>query len=76
MMARIKVRCPAGVEYSFAMGEEFSQAVRLGSITAAWEVFHRRNNVWLPMALHPLFRKLDASDRRGLPSQPSGRPTT
>jgi hypothetical protein len=44
------------------MGEEFLQVVRLGSITAAWEVFHQRNKVWLPMALHPLFRKLDAPD--------------
>ena len=61
-MARIKVRCPAGVEYSFAMGEEFLQVVRLGNITAAWEVFHRRKSIWLPMALHPLFRKLDAPD--------------
>ncbi len=57
-MARMKVRCPAGVEYSFAIGEEFSQVVRLGSITAAWEVFHEMKGVWLPMALHPLFRKL------------------
>lgn len=61
-MARIKVRCPAGIEYTFAMGEEFSQVVRLGSITAAWEVFHKSKSVWLPMALHPLFRQLGVSD--------------
>ena len=59
-MARIKVRCPAGVEYSFSMGEEFAQIIRLGSITAAWEVFHEMKHIWLPMALHPLFRTLSS----------------
>jgi hypothetical protein len=73
-MARIKVRCPAGIEYTFAMGEEFSQVVRLGSITAAWEVFHKSKSVWLPMALHPLFRQLAVADSHGSPNDSKAGP--
>lgn len=68
-MPRIKVRCPEGVEYSFPIGEEFSQVVRLGSITAAWEVFHQTKRVWLPMALHPLFRRLSIRGGHALVSE-------
>ena len=75
-MARIKVRCPEGVEYSFPMGEEFSQVVRLGSITAAWEVFHEMKRVWLPMALHPLFRRRDACYGHELLTDLQSGPTT
>lgn len=59
-MVRIRLRHPNGGQYSFQSDEEFERALDGGRITDAWQVFHARGGVWLPVHLHPAVR------RRGL----------
>ena len=54
-MAEIKVRNDAGSEFCFSTVEEFAAAIRSGSVTAAWEVFHAAAQRWLPVTRHPAF---------------------
>lgn len=57
-MTIVKVRSPDGSELAFHTNEEFCDAVGMGSITAAWEIFHERRGHWLPIAVHPAFQAL------------------
>lgn len=54
-VSHIKVRNPAGSEYSFGTVEEFTHAIQSGGITAEWEVYHARGHRWLPVTQHPVF---------------------
>jgi hypothetical protein len=55
-VSRIKVRNPAGGEYSFSTREEFDHALAGGHITAEWEIFHSTSNRWLSVSVHPAFQ--------------------
>lgn len=55
-MVRIRLRHPNGGQYSFETAAEFERALAGGRITDAWQVFHARSGVWLPVHLHPAFR--------------------
>ncbi|MBK6781440.1 MAG: hypothetical protein IPG75_18175 [Gemmatimonadetes bacterium] len=66
-MARIRLRHPNGGQYSFESEEEFERALDGGRITQAWQVFHARGGTWLPLSLHPAFRR-----RRVVPEDSRG----
>lgn len=55
-MTRIKVRSPAGREYTFVTPIEFLHALEGGRITAAWSIYHQSAGRWLPIMRHPAFR--------------------
>ena len=68
-VSHIKVRNPAGSEYSFGTVEEFTHAIQSGGITADWEIYHATGKRWLPITRHPVFlgratRKVSAGEGR------------
>ena len=68
-MSYLKLRNPAGSEYSFGTVEEFAHAVQSGGITADWEVYHATGRRWLPITRHPVFmgrspRKVTVGEER------------
>lgn len=68
-MSYLKLRNPAGSEYSFGTVEEFAHAVQSGGITADWEIYHATGQRWLPITRHPVFmgrspRKVTVGEER------------
>jgi hypothetical protein len=70
-MSPIKVRNPAGVEFSFRSREEFSGELVRGGINADWEIYHSRTSRWLSVAVHPAFQAHAGQDDQQERSEPS-----
>jgi hypothetical protein len=61
-----------GNERLFRSSQELAEAIRLGVVGEQCRIYHRARATWLPITVHPAFRRL-ASERLRPPSVAAGR---
>ncbi len=57
----LRIRLSSGQELHYDSAEEFSAAVRGGSVRSDATIFHAKSERWLPISSHPAFRLAMAS---------------
>jgi hypothetical protein len=68
----ILIELDTGNEELFKSSEELGAAIRRGAIGPNSRIYHRRSAHWLPITVHPEFRKV-AAERANQPLPPLNR---
>jgi hypothetical protein len=66
------VELKSGKEEVYRSTDDFASAIRRGEVSSRSRIYHRAASMWIPVTLHPLFRKV-AGERSAEPSLPPPR---
>jgi hypothetical protein len=66
------VELKSGKEELYGSLEEFTTAIRRGEVSSKSRIYHRAASMWIPVTLHPQFRKV-AAERTAEPPLPPPR---
>jgi hypothetical protein len=54
------VELKSGKQEVYRSADEFTAAIRRSEVTSQCRIYHRASSRWIPVNLHPLFRKVAA----------------